>query len=165
MRIIESSILLVFMAAGLAQAARAQETAPNGPLTQSVALALKQSPAHRVAALDVNAAQTKERLTKTALLPSLWFSETATRGNDPVYVFGARLRQQRFTQGDLAVGAEVGRVAPRWSARAIACVPDRCWCGSIIRRPAPAWSSRWLASSRRPAPSPAMRPSLRPLPE
>jgi outer membrane protein TolC len=31
------------------------------------------------------------------------FSETATRGNDPVYVFGSELRQQRFTNADLAL--------------------------------------------------------------
>jgi len=31
------------------------------------------------------------------------FSETATRGNDPVYVFGSRLRQQRFTEADFAL--------------------------------------------------------------
>src|SRR5581483_12277858 len=27
----------------------------------------------------------------------------ATRGNDPVYVFGSRLRQQRFTEADFAL--------------------------------------------------------------
>ena len=33
-------------------------------------------------------------------MPHLMFSETATRGNDPVYVFGSKLRQQRFADGD-----------------------------------------------------------------
>ncbi len=36
-------------------------------------------------------------------MPRLMFSETATRGNDPVYVFGSELRQQRFTNADLAL--------------------------------------------------------------
>jgi outer membrane protein TolC len=36
-------------------------------------------------------------------MPRLIFSETATRGNDPVYVFGSELRQQRFTNADLAL--------------------------------------------------------------
>jgi outer membrane protein TolC len=31
------------------------------------------------------------------------FFETATRGNDPVYVFGSKLRQQRFTTADFAL--------------------------------------------------------------
>jgi outer membrane protein TolC len=36
-------------------------------------------------------------------MPHLSFSETATHGNDPVYVFGSKLRQQRFTSGDFAL--------------------------------------------------------------
>ncbi len=36
-------------------------------------------------------------------MPRLTFSETATRGNDPVYVFGSKLRQQRFTSADFAL--------------------------------------------------------------
>jgi outer membrane protein TolC len=37
------------------------------------------------------------------LLPHVTFSEVATRGNDPVYVFGSKLRQQRFTTSDFAL--------------------------------------------------------------
>src|ERR1017187_10493850 len=33
------------------------------------------------------------------------FMKTATRGNDPVYVFGSELRQQRFTTADFALNA------------------------------------------------------------
>jgi outer membrane protein TolC len=36
-------------------------------------------------------------------MPRVTFSETATRGNDPVYVFGSRLRQQRFTTDDFSL--------------------------------------------------------------
>ena len=36
-------------------------------------------------------------------MPHLRFSETATRGDDPVYAFGSKLRQQRFTAGDFAL--------------------------------------------------------------
>jgi outer membrane protein TolC len=36
-------------------------------------------------------------------MPRVTFSENATRGNDPVYVFGSRLRQQRFTADDFAL--------------------------------------------------------------
>ena len=43
------------------------------------------------------------REARSVLMPRLMFSETATRGNDPVYVFGSELRQQRFTNADLAL--------------------------------------------------------------
>ena len=36
-------------------------------------------------------------------MPRLTFSETATRGNDPIYVFGSKLRQQRFATSDFAL--------------------------------------------------------------
>jgi outer membrane protein TolC len=36
-------------------------------------------------------------------MPRVTFSESATRGNDPVYVFGSRLRQQRFTADDFSL--------------------------------------------------------------
>ena len=36
-------------------------------------------------------------------MPHLNFSETATRGDDPVYVFGSKLRQQRFATADFAL--------------------------------------------------------------
>ena len=36
-------------------------------------------------------------------MPHLSFLETATRGDDPVYVFGSKLRQQRFTEADFTL--------------------------------------------------------------
>jgi outer membrane protein TolC len=36
-------------------------------------------------------------------MPRVTFSETAMLGNDPVYVFGSRLRQQRFTADDFSL--------------------------------------------------------------
>ena len=39
-------------------------------------------------------------LARTQLLPQVSFTEDISRGNDPVYVFGTKLRQQRFTQAD-----------------------------------------------------------------
>ena len=43
------------------------------------------------------------RAARSFLMPHLSFSETATRGDDPVYVFGSKLRQQRFTQADFTL--------------------------------------------------------------
>jgi len=36
-------------------------------------------------------------------MPHVTFSEMATRGDDPVYVFGSKLRQQRFTTNDFVL--------------------------------------------------------------
>jgi outer membrane protein len=83
----------------------AQTTPDTGALSlrDAVVLALEKNPNQRIAAADLAAAHTTARLSRTTLLPSLWFDETITRGNDPVYVFGTKLRQQRFTQNDFAL--------------------------------------------------------------
>ncbi len=44
-------------------------------------------------------------LSRTPLLPQLNFTEDISRGNDPVYVFGTKLRQRQFTQADFALNA------------------------------------------------------------
>ena len=42
---------------------------------------------------------------RAQLLPQLNFTEDISRGNDPVYVFGSRLRQRQFTQSDFELNA------------------------------------------------------------
>ena len=122
MRILGTKIFLalaflVFCRAGITQANPVAE-----PLTlqQAVSTALKQSPDHRLATLDAEAAVANQHLAKSALLPALSFAELANRGNDPVFVFGARLRQQRFSQSDFALNAlnkptPLGNFATRFS--------------------------------------------------
>ena len=46
---------------------------------------------------DLKAAEAGVSQARSGLLPRLNFAEDISRGNDPVYVFGTRLRQQRFT--------------------------------------------------------------------
>jgi len=109
--------LLLSCRAGIAQTTAAGDAFT---LQQAVSLALKQSPDHRLAALDAEAARANQQLTKSALLPALEFSEIANRGNDPVFAFGARLRQQRFSQSDFALNAlnrptPLGNFATRFS--------------------------------------------------
>ncbi len=81
------------------------QTAASSPLTlqQAVAIALEKNPLRKAAAADTKAASAGVQEARSFLLPHLNFSETATRGNDPVYVFGSKLRQQRFTGNDLAL--------------------------------------------------------------
>jgi outer membrane protein len=75
------------------------------PLTlqQAVTIALDQNPLRKAAIADTKAASAGVREAGSFLMPHVTFSEVATRGNDPVYVFGGRLRQQRFTSADFAL--------------------------------------------------------------
>jgi len=113
MRIHRTKIFLAFATIGLCQVGLAQSDSVANPLNlqEAVVLALRQSPEHRVAALDAEAALLDEHLAKSALLPALSFTELASRGNDPVYVFGAHLRQQNFTQADFALN-QLNRPTP-----------------------------------------------------
>ena len=74
-------------------------------LRQAVDQALRKNPQGAVARAEVNTAMAQESEARTALLPRFNFTEDISRGNDPVYVFGTRLRQQGFTQSDFALNA------------------------------------------------------------
>jgi outer membrane protein len=71
-------------------------------LSEAVAAALGTNPDRQIARSSVDAARLGARTARTTLLPNLLFDESVTRGNDPVYVFGAKLRQQIFAQSDFA---------------------------------------------------------------
>jgi outer membrane protein TolC len=85
--------------------ASAQQEAQPSPLTlqQAVNVALEKNPLRKAAIADTKAASAGVREARSLLMPHLSFSETATQGNDPVYVFGSKLRQQRFTAADFAL--------------------------------------------------------------
>jgi outer membrane protein TolC len=87
--------------------ALAQETHEASSLTlkQAVAIALENNPQRKAALADTKAAAADANQARSFLFPHVTFSETATRGNDPVYVFGSRLRQQRFTAADFALNS------------------------------------------------------------
>lgn len=81
---------------------RAQE-----PLTlrQAIQIALKQSPDVDAARAGIDEAKANASLARTQYLPQVNFTEDMSRGDDPVYVFGTRLRQESFTQADFALDA------------------------------------------------------------
>jgi outer membrane protein TolC len=83
-------------------AAGAQE-----PLTlrQAINEALGQSPEAAIARAGNLDAKSAASMARTQLLPQLGFTEDISRGNDPVYAFGTRLRQRQFTQADFALNA------------------------------------------------------------
>jgi outer membrane protein TolC len=83
-------------------AAWAQETLT---LQQAIRQALAHSPEATVATADMADANAAASLARTSLLPRLQFTEDISRGDDPVYAFGSRLRQRAFTQADFALNA------------------------------------------------------------
>ncbi|WP_348264298.1 TolC family protein [Telmatobacter sp. DSM 110680] len=74
-------------------------------LRDAIETALGKSPDAAIARAGNREADAGAVLSRTALLPQLSFIEDISRGNDPVYVFGSRLRQRQFTQADFAIDA------------------------------------------------------------
>lgn len=74
-------------------------------LQQAIEIALDKNPNAAAARAGVKEARAGVSMAQTGLLPHFTFSEDISRGNDPVYAFGTRLRQQRFSQSDFALNA------------------------------------------------------------
>lgn len=72
-------------------------------LRQAIDRALGENPAAAAAKADAAAADAGIAEARAALLPQLNFAEDLSRGDDSVYVFGTKLRQQRFTQSDFVL--------------------------------------------------------------
>jgi outer membrane protein TolC len=108
---------LALLSGAVGLAAAAQE-----PLTlrQAIDRALGQSPQAAIAQAGNQEAKSAASLARTQLLPQLNFTEDISRGNDPVYAFGTRLRQRQFTQADFALNAlnspqPIGNFASRFT--------------------------------------------------
>jgi outer membrane protein len=98
--------------AGLAQSAPLS-------LQQAVAIALEHNPQRKAALADARGAKASVREAQSGYLPRLTFAEAAVASNDPVFVFGTRLRQNRFTAADFALNqlnnpAAIGNFATRF---------------------------------------------------
>jgi len=109
---------LVLMACFGVMSAGAQQ--PSLTLRLAIEQALGSSPQAALASADSSEAKAGAALARTRLLPQINFTEDISRGDDPVYVFGAKLRQQIFTQADFDVNAlnrpqPVGNFATRFS--------------------------------------------------
>ncbi len=72
-------------------------------LTHAVSIALEKNPLRKAALADERVSTASVSEARSGLWPRITFSETATRGNDPVYAFGTRLRQGRFSAADFAL--------------------------------------------------------------
>jgi outer membrane protein TolC len=98
-------LLASISGAALAGLSSAQDLPSPAALTlkQAVAIALEKNPQRKAVLADTKAAASDVRVARSFLLPRVTFSEVMTRGNDPVYVFGTKLRQQRFSDFDFAL--------------------------------------------------------------
>jgi len=113
-------LFLLFSMGGLAAGAQESLT-----LREAINQALGQNPEAAIAragSMDAIAAASQAR---TMLLPQLGFTEDISRGNDPVYAFGTRLRQRQFTQADFALNdlnspQPIGNFSTRFSGQWLA---------------------------------------------
>jgi outer membrane protein len=98
-------VIVTTVALWVSPAVQALQTVDPSPLTlqQAVRIALEKHPLRKAAVADTRVSSADVREARSFLMPRVTFSETATRGNDPVYVFGSRLRQQRFTADDFSL--------------------------------------------------------------
>ncbi len=87
----------------LLASASAQSSAAPLTLRDAANIALERNPLRKATLADTKAAAAGVREAQSFLMPHVTFSEQATRGNDPVYVFGSKLRQQRFTTDDFSL--------------------------------------------------------------
>ena len=93
---------VLFLAMIWGSSATAQESLQ---LREAIQTALGKSPDAAMARAGTREADAGAALSRRSLLPQLSFTEDVSRGNDPVYVFGSRLRQRQFTQADFAIDA------------------------------------------------------------
>jgi len=94
-------------------------------LRQAIDQALGANPQAKLASAGSSEAKAGVSLAKTQLLPQINFTEDISRGDDPVYVFGSKLRQQSFTQTDFSLNSlnrplPVGNFATRLSGQWLA---------------------------------------------
>src|SRR6516164_8620781 len=87
----------------LLSTALGQSNAAPLTLHDAANIALEKNPLRKAALADTKAASAGVREAQSFLMPHVTFSEQATRGNDPVYVFGSKLRQRRFTTDDFSL--------------------------------------------------------------
>src|SRR5687767_3536818 len=88
------------------------------PLTLADAMrrARTETPAARALAAASDAALARVRQARAGYLPRIDVSETVQRGNQPVFVFGSLLSQQRFAAANFAIDA-LNRPAPVTNVR------------------------------------------------
>lgn len=88
---------------GLAAGALAQMPQQRLTLAEAVAISLEKNPTVQAADAYAEAVRQGISVAQAGRYPRLDFSETFTRGNNPVYVFGTLLTQGRFEERNFAL--------------------------------------------------------------
>jgi outer membrane protein len=114
-------IWIVAAVLALAIGVAAEEPVPLS-LPEAVKLTLANNPMHKAALADTKASSASVREARAPMLPRIMFAENFTAGNDPVFVFGTKLRQQEFTAADFALNSlnrptPIGNYASRFSGQ------------------------------------------------
>ena len=96
--------LLVFhLIEGLVSPPLSQAETPEAlTLSQAIETALKNNPLIRMTLSGREIADAQLREARAGWFPLLQFSETFTRGNNPVFVFGSLLEQARFSPAEFS---------------------------------------------------------------
>src|SRR3974390_1942715 len=110
MRTLLARLLVASTLAALALSAAAEEPMPLS-LPEAVKMTLANNPMHKAAMADTKATSAGVRGAGDPMLPGITFAESFTGGNDPVFVFGTKLRQQEFTAADFALN-QLNRPTP-----------------------------------------------------
>src|ERR1019366_2139020 len=110
-------VALVLLSVGAA----AQDAIPL-TLADAAKMTLANNPIHKAARAGPRATLAGVREARAPMLPRIMFAENFTGGNDPVFVFGAKLRQQVFTAQDFALNSlnrptPFGNYASRFSGQ------------------------------------------------
>ncbi len=96
-------VLLLTLLAGLFPQLVAAQEPSSITRSQAVNIALEKNPQRKVALAVHHAALADVREARSGFFPRISFTESAFDGNDPVFAFGTRLRQGRFTGADFAL--------------------------------------------------------------
>lgn len=117
MRLLSATVRWFVLLCSFGLVADAQESLT---LRQAIEKALGENPAVKAGVAGSLEAKANASLARIQLLPQINFAEDISRGNDPVYVFGSKLRQQRFTVADFDLNSlnrptPIGNFATRFS--------------------------------------------------
>ena len=106
----------------MAAASLAAEEPEPLSLAEAVRMTLANNPMHKAALAETKAASAGIREARAPMLPRITFAENFTAGNDPVFVFGTKLRQQIFTAQDFELNSlnrptPIGNYTSRFSGQ------------------------------------------------
>ncbi|MGC2112868.1 MAG: TolC family protein [Candidatus Korobacteraceae bacterium] len=115
--LVSTAMLVLLTSPSAAQDAPAPLT-----LSQAVIMALEKNPLHKAAFAGTHISLAQIREARSPLMPKIIFTESAVRGNDPVFVFGTKLRQQSFSDADFALNklntpTPIGNFSSRFSGQ------------------------------------------------